>query len=118
MSILAAVSHLPHVLAFAFMAESSRSPRCRGAASTIAGTGFRDFTRLAASHPAMWRDVCLANRAALRRELAIYRDELERIEALSRTATATHCWPCSSAHVRHARTGALDHQPTRWTRAC
>ena len=48
----------------------------------LAGTGFRDFTRLAGSHPTMWRDVCLANRGALRRELAIYRDELERVEAL------------------------------------
>jgi prephenate dehydrogenase len=80
-AILAAVSHLPHVLAYAFMAELSG----RADAAELldhAGTGFQDFTRLAASHPAMWRDVCLANRAALRRELAIYRDELERIEAL------------------------------------
>ncbi|HSS71177.1 MAG TPA: prephenate dehydrogenase/arogenate dehydrogenase family protein [Casimicrobiaceae bacterium] len=80
-AILAAVSHLPHVLAYALMAELSARP---DAAELLdhAGTGFRDFTRLAASHPSMWRDVCLANRAALRRELAIYRDELERIEAL------------------------------------
>jgi prephenate dehydrogenase len=47
-----------------------------------AATGFRDFTRLASSHPAMWRDVCLANREALRRELAAYRDELERVDVL------------------------------------
>jgi prephenate dehydrogenase len=80
-AILAAISHLPHILAYAFMAELSARP---DAAELLdhAGTGFRDFTRLAASHPAIWRDVCLANRTALRRELAIYRDELERIEAL------------------------------------
>jgi prephenate dehydrogenase len=80
-AILAAVSHLPHLLAYAFMAEVAG----RGESAELldhAGTGFRDFTRLAGSHPAMWRDVCLANRAALRRELAIYRDELERVEAL------------------------------------
>jgi prephenate dehydrogenase len=80
-AILAAVSHLPHLLAYTFMAELA------GRADSAelldhAGTGFRDFTRLASSHPSMWRDVCLANRAALRRELAIYRDELERIESL------------------------------------
>ena len=80
-AILAAVSHLPHLLAYAFMAEVAG----RGDSAEVldhAGTGFRDFTRLAGSHPVMWRDVCLANRAALRRELAIYRDELERVEAL------------------------------------
>jgi prephenate dehydrogenase len=80
-AILAAVSHLPHLLAYAFMAEiAGRADRAELLDHT--GTGFRDFTRLASSHPAMWRDVCLANRAALRRELAIYRDELERVEAL------------------------------------
>ena len=66
---------------YAFMAEIAG----RGDGGELldhAGTGFRDFTRLSAGHPAMWRDVCLANRAALRRELAIYRDELERVEAL------------------------------------
>ena len=80
-AILAAVSHLPHLLAYAFMAEVAG----RGDSAELldhAGTGFRDFTRLAGSHPAMWRVVCLANRGALRRELAIYRDELERVEAL------------------------------------
>ena len=80
-AMLAAVSHLPHVLAYAFMAELSARPDAADLLD-LAGTGFSDFTRLASSHPAMWRDICLANRAALRRELAIYRDELERIEAL------------------------------------
>jgi len=80
-TILAAVSHLPHVLAYALVADVAR--RADGAEYLgYAGTGFRDFTRLAASEPAMWRDVCFANAAALRRELALYRAELERIDAL------------------------------------
>ena len=80
-AILAAVSHLPHVLAYALMGDVAR--RADGAEYlAYAGTGFRDFTRLAASEPAMWRDVSFANAAALRRELALYRAELDRIDAL------------------------------------
>ena len=47
-----------------------------------AASGFRDFTRLASSHPEMWRDICIANRAALRNELSRYQRELVRIDAL------------------------------------
>lgn len=80
-AILAAVSHLPHLLAYAFVAELA--VRADSAEYLdYAATGFRDFTRLAASEPAMWRDVCLGNPAALRRELALYRTQLEQIDAL------------------------------------
>lgn len=78
-ALFAAVSHLPHALAFALVgalaARSDRDEYFRYAAS-----GFRDFTRLAASHPEMWRDICLANRDALRAELAAYGAELARID--------------------------------------
>ena len=80
-AIFAAVSHLPHVLAFALVAEVAARPdadECFG----FAGSGFRDFTRLASGHSGMWRDVCLANRDALRRDLGSYRDELNRVETL------------------------------------
>jgi len=80
-AILSAVSHLPHVLAYALVAElASRADNAEYL--DYAATGFRDFTRLASSEPAMWRDVCLANATALRRELALYRARLEHIEAL------------------------------------
>lgn len=79
-AIMAGVSHLPHLLAYAFVACIAE--RSHEDALDYAATGFRDFTRLASSHPAMWRDVCLANREAVRRELAAYRDELERVDAL------------------------------------
>ena len=76
--VFAAVSHLPHVLAFVLVDELARRPD--GAALlTHAGGGFRDFTRIAASSPEMWRDIALANRDALRTELARYRDALATV---------------------------------------
>ena len=53
---------------------------------TFAASGFRDFTRIAASHPEMWRDICLANRQALLGELDNYRAQLDEI----RLALATN----------------------------
>ncbi len=80
-AILSAVSHLPHVLAFALMSELAARPDA-DEHFDLAGTGLRDVTRLAGSHAGMWRDVCLANRDALRRDIARYRQELDRIDAL------------------------------------
>ncbi|HWZ73031.1 MAG TPA: prephenate dehydrogenase/arogenate dehydrogenase family protein [Casimicrobiaceae bacterium] len=80
-AIFAAVSHMPHALAFALVAQLAQ----RADAADYfryAATGFRDFTRLASSDPEMWRDVCLGNATALRRELAAYRSELDRLDAL------------------------------------
>lgn len=77
--VFAAVSHLPHLLAFALVAsiaaEADGDHKLQ-----FAGAGFRDFTRIAASSPAMWRDVCLANGAALSVELQRYRGLLERLQ--------------------------------------
>ena len=80
-TLLSAVSHLPHLLAFALIGELARRP---DAADywRVAGTGLRDFSRLAESHPEMWRDICIANAARLRADLSAYRAELERIDAL------------------------------------
>jgi 3-phosphoshikimate 1-carboxyvinyltransferase len=78
--LLAAVSHLPHVLAFAFIDELTQRDDARELLSH-AGSGFRDFTRIAASSPEMWRDIALANRDALRDEIAAYRTALDRIAA-------------------------------------
>lgn len=79
--IFAAVSHLPHALAFALVAQMAG----RGDAAEyfrFAAGGFRDFTRLASSDPEMWRDICVANAPALRKELSAYRAELDRFDAL------------------------------------
>jgi prephenate dehydrogenase len=74
--VMAAVSHLPHMLAFALVGELSMRQDSANLFS-YAGSGFRDFTRIAASSPSMWRDVALANRAALQEELALYRAALD-----------------------------------------
>lgn len=80
-ALLSAVSHLPHLLAFALIGELASRP---DAADywRVAGTGLRDFTRLAESHPDMWRDICIANAVRLRADLAVYRQELARIDAM------------------------------------
>lgn len=77
--IFAAVSHLPHLLSFALVAQIAGEHD--GARKLgFAGGGFRDFTRIAASSPVMWRDIALANRAALSTELAGYRAMLDSLQ--------------------------------------
>ncbi|WP_175944625.1 prephenate dehydrogenase/arogenate dehydrogenase family protein [Caballeronia sp. BCC1704] len=78
--VFASVSHLPHVLSFALVEQILEAPDAQLKFSFAAG-GFRDFTRIAASSPEMWRDVCLANRAALLAELDAYTDVLSRFRA-------------------------------------
>ncbi len=63
-AIFASVSHLPHVLAFALIEHLLRND-APGQSLTFAGSGFRDFTRIAASQPQVWRDICIANRTEL-----------------------------------------------------
>ena len=69
--IFAAVSHLPHILAFALVSEIAARGNAQELLGFAAG-GFRDFTRIAASSPEMWRDVSLQNRAALLAEIDAY----------------------------------------------
>jgi prephenate dehydrogenase len=78
---LAAVSHLPHLLAFALVDELAARPNGEQMFS-FSGGGFRDFTRIASSHPEMWRDIALANQQALSRELASYRSKLDQLQKL------------------------------------
>ncbi len=83
--VFAAVSHLPHLLAFGLVEDLARRPNAELLFSHAAG-GFRDFTRIAASHPEMWRDICLANRVALLGELDQYVAELGRLRDLLEAA--------------------------------
>lgn len=76
--ILAAVSHLPHLLASTLVAELA-ARKDSAEYLSHAGSGFRDFTRIAGSSPEMWRDVALANREALLTELASYRTALDAL---------------------------------------
>jgi prephenate dehydrogenase len=102
--IFAAVSHLPHLLAFALVDLLAARPDAVEV-FRYAASGFRDFTRIAAGSPEMWRDIALANREALLVELGAYRAELDRIAAVvaagdggaleavfTRAATARRAW--------------------------
>jgi prephenate dehydrogenase len=79
--ILAAVSHLPHLLSFTLVDEIAARQNAEELLRFAAG-GFRDFTRIAASSPEMWRDIALANRAALGAEIASFRAHLDRVAAM------------------------------------
>lgn len=80
-AVLASVSHLPHVLAFALVDLVARHENAKQLFAFAAG-GFRDFTRIASSSPEMWRDICLANRKALLAEIDRYRGGLDEIRAI------------------------------------
>lgn len=86
-AVFAAVSHLPHLLSFALVHDLAQRDN-RDLLLSFAASGFRDFTRIAASSPEMWRDICMANREALLRELQIYIAELNRMSAALETGDA------------------------------
>lgn len=75
----AAVSHLPHLLAFAYINAMAEQPRGQEYL-TLAGPGFRDFTRIAASDPTVWRDILLTNREEILKQSEAFRHALEQME--------------------------------------
>lgn len=80
-AVFAAVSHLPHVLAYALVHDIAS----RDDADLLFGyaaSGFRDFTRIASSHPEMWRDICVANREALLAEIDRYAAQLAALRPM------------------------------------
>jgi len=86
-AVFAAVSHLPHLLAYALVHEVSERSDAAQLFGYAAG-GFRDFTRIASSHPEMWRDICVANSDQLLKEVARFSAELEKIKKLLETRDA------------------------------
>lgn len=76
--VFAAVSHLPHLLAYALVDQITTQPQA-DLRFQYAASGFRDFTRIAGSSPEMWRDISLANRDALLDELKVYQTQLQRM---------------------------------------
>jgi prephenate dehydrogenase len=77
----AAISHLPHLVAFAMMNAIAGQPMGRDFLS-LAGPGFRDFTRIAAADPVMWRDVMMANREELLNQSKIFQRNLQALELM------------------------------------
>lgn len=78
--VLAATSHLPHMLAFGLVDMLARMKENDEIFRYAAG-GFRDFTRIASSNPVMWRDICVANRTALGPMLSEFANELQMLAA-------------------------------------
>jgi len=83
----AAVSHLPHLLAFAFFQSVAQQPAGRDFLS-LAGPGFRDFTRIAASDPSVWRDILLANKTEVLQQSQRFRQALDALEQLMQNGDA------------------------------
>jgi prephenate dehydrogenase len=75
----AAVSHLPHLVAFAYINAMQQQPSGREFLS-LAGPGFRDFTRIAASEPTVWRDILLSNREEILKQSEAFRAALDAME--------------------------------------
>jgi prephenate dehydrogenase len=83
----AAVSHLPHLIAFALMNAITGQPAGREYLS-LAGPGFRDFTRIAASEPKVWRDILMTNREELLTQSRLFQQALQVLEHLMATGEA------------------------------
>ena len=83
----AAVSHMPHLIAFALMNAISSQPQGRDYLS-LAGPGFRDFSRIAASDPKVWRDILLANREELLLQSKGFLRNLQALELMIETGNA------------------------------
>jgi len=77
----AAVSHLPHLIAFALMNSISGQPLGKDFLS-LAGPGFRDFTRIAAGDPKIWRDILISNREELLEQSKIFQRNLHAMELM------------------------------------
>lgn len=82
--VLAATSHLPHLLAYALVDLLHDHPELGSVFQYTAG-GFRDFTRIASSDPVMWRDIALYNKVAITKWLKNYRTEIDKLIELVET---------------------------------
>ncbi|MDD5556758.1 MAG: prephenate dehydrogenase [bacterium] len=80
--IMAAVSHLPHLVAAALVNSVAGGLGCGSPALGFAGTGFRDTTRIAAGPPAMWSEILIANRGHILRAARSFRRELDRVVSM------------------------------------
>jgi len=114
--VFAAVSHLPHFLAYALVDDIAANSKA-DLLFQYAASGFRDFTRIAGSSPEMWRDIVLANQSALLVELDTYINQLNKMRSLlqaadgnglqtifSQAQTARHSWITAIEMAEQKRT--------------
>lgn len=104
--VLAATSHLPHVLAFALVAMLGRKDEQKEIFKYAAG-GFKDFSRIASSDPTMWQDICLANKQHIIPLIQQLKTELSSIEDLIINNQATELFE-TFTYARDARQRFLD----------
>jgi prephenate dehydrogenase len=86
--ILAAISHLPHVVVYALVNTIARMKNHEEDILDYSAGGFVDFTRIASSSPEMWRDICLLNRKAILDTIARFQDRLEQLKGLVKNKDA------------------------------
>ncbi|MBF0124878.1 MAG: prephenate dehydrogenase/arogenate dehydrogenase family protein [Magnetococcales bacterium] len=101
--VLAATSHLPHLMAYNVVKTlSDLEQDIQAEVFRYAASGFRDFTRIASSDPTMWRDICLENRDAISEILQRFRRDLDELLALvsQGDATALHAMFSRSRDTR------------------
>jgi prephenate dehydrogenase len=97
--VFAAVSHLPHLLAFALVDMLASMPRA-DQYFNYAASGFRDFTRIAAGSPEMWRDISVANRTSLREQLSAYRARLDQFDQWLAATNASDVKAIEASYTR------------------
>ncbi len=102
-AVFAAVSHLPHLLAYALVNDIATKPHA-ARLFQYAASGFRDFTRIAGSSPEMWRDISLANKHAVVAELDSYTAQLAQL----RTLLVNEDGPAIEAVFSRAQKARLD----------
>ena len=107
--VFAAVSHLPHLLAFALVDDIANKPHA-DQLFQYAASGFRDFTRIAGSSPEMWRDISLANRDALLTELDAYLAQLTALrgQLAADDGPALEAVYTNAQRARKAWSGAIE----------
>ncbi len=77
----ASISHLPHIMAYSLVNMVKEIDDAKETMKTIAAGGFRDMTRIAASSPVMWQDICLSNKQQLLRLMDLYEAQLKKIRS-------------------------------------
>lgn len=105
-TVLAATSHLPHILAFALVGLLGRKDEQREIFKYAAG-GFKDFSRIASSDPTMWQDICLANKTEIIPLIQQFQAELSHIEQMLQQDQAQQLFD-TFTYARNARQRFLD----------
>ncbi|EBU7498277.1 prephenate/arogenate dehydrogenase family protein, partial [Salmonella enterica subsp. enterica serovar Typhi] len=106
--VLAIVSHLPHIIAYNIVGTADDLQNVsKSEVIKYAASGFRDFTRLAASDPTMWRDVCLHNRDAILEMLARFSEDLASLQRAIRWGDGDKLFDLFT-HTRGVRRSIID----------